>query len=47
MRRVLGDEFEFTAPKCGNSGHVPFSNKWLANRSGKIEEYLSNNYLHP
>jgi putative transposon-encoded protein len=36
---MLGEEFEFTVQKCGNSGHIRFSSKWIGKRIRiKIEE---------
>jgi len=36
---MLGEEFEFTVQKCGNSGHVRLSSKWIGKRIRiKIEE---------
>jgi hypothetical protein len=36
---MLGEEFEFTVQKCGNSGHIRLSSKWIGKRIRiKIEE---------
>ena len=36
---MLGEEFEFTVQKCGNSGHVRLSSKWIGKRIRiRIEE---------
>jgi putative transposon-encoded protein len=38
-KKMLGEEFEFTVQKCGNSGHVRLSSKWIGKRIRiKIEE---------
>ena len=36
---MIGEEFEFTVQKCGNSGHIRLSNKWIGKRIRiRIEE---------
>lgn len=38
-KKMLGEEFEFTVQKCGNSGHIRLSSKWIGKRIRiKIEE---------
>jgi putative transposon-encoded protein len=38
-KKMLGEEFEFTVQKCGNSGHVRLSSKWIGKRIRiRIEE---------
>jgi putative transposon-encoded protein len=38
-KTMIGEEFEFTVQKCGNSGHVRLSNKWIGKRVRiKVEE---------
>jgi putative transposon-encoded protein len=38
-KKVLNEEFEFTVQKCGNSGHVRVSSKWIGKRIRiRIEE---------
>jgi len=38
-KKMLGEEFEFTVQKCGNSGHVRLSSTWIGKRIRiKIEE---------
>jgi putative transposon-encoded protein len=41
-KKMLGEEFEFTVQKCGNSGHIRLSSKWIGRRIRiKIEEIES------
>ena len=41
-KKMLGEEFEFTVQKCGNSGHVRLSSKWIGKRIRvRIEEVVA------
>ncbi len=41
-KKVLGEEFEFTVQKCGNSGHIRLSSKWIGKRIRvRIEEVVA------
>ena len=31
-KKVVSEEFEFTVQKCGNSGHIRLSNKWIGKK---------------